>query len=70
MSVKPETLKLSFSTVVDVPVIFTHALAKPCCILVVVLFPSPVTAIDPAVVVPVKVSVFKAPVIVSPVTFT
>ena len=38
-----------------VPSRLIQLLAKPCCRLVVVLFPSPVTAIDPAVVTPVNV---------------
>ena len=40
---------------IPVPLKFTQDLHNPCCRLVVVLLPSPVTAIDPAVLTPVNV---------------
>ena len=45
--------------IVLVPFKLTQALHNPCCKLVVVELPSPVTAIDPAVDVPVSVFVLR-----------
>ncbi len=55
-SVKLVLLKLSFAVAPSLWSI--QCLHKPCCRLVVVLLPSPVTAIDPAVVTPVNVLIF------------
>ena len=49
-------LKESLIAIVPVPSKFPHAFANPCCRLVVVLLPSPVTSIEPAVDTPVNLS--------------
>ena len=54
-SAKDETLKLSLSIKVESDLKVIQLFANPCCKLVVVELPSPVTAIDPAVDVPVSV---------------
>jgi hypothetical protein len=58
-SPKEETLKLSLFVKEAAEVKVIQLFANPCCRLVVVLFPSPVTAIDPAVVTPIILSILR-----------
>ena len=62
-SVRLEMLNESPAAGVPVPLKLIHDLHKPCCKLVVVELPSPVTAIDPAVDVPVSVFVLSVAIV-------
>ena len=57
-------LKESKCPIVPVPSKLHQALHNPCCKLVVVELPSPVTAIDPAVDVPVSVFVLRVAIMI------